>query len=103
MQPYCSASYLVNTDNKLELKVKRCENELALPDCYNSTECHIDNQLNDDVNKFHFCCCGDSYCNQNISFTHPTEHSEYGKLLYIFTLYTMYIPLLSYKFAWIGE
>lgn len=79
VEPYCSASYIVNAGNKLELKVKGCENEPLLHDCYNNTECHIDNQLNDAENQFYVCCCDESYCNQNISYTHPTEHSQYGE------------------------
>ncbi len=75
--PYCSSSYKINEDQQLELLVKGCEYELVT-ECIGNEECHVDNPLNGQVNDFYMCCCNRTLCNQNETFTHPTEHSKYG-------------------------
>ena len=78
MLPYCSSSYTINNDLQLELLVKGCEYEV-ISDCTGSNECHVDNPLNGQENEFYMCCCNKSLCNQNETFTHPTEHFKYGE------------------------
>ena len=80
--PYCSSSYIINEDGKLELLVKGCEHEM-IPECYNNTICHVDNPLNGVENDFYMCCCSSSLCNLQDTFTHPTQHVHYGEYLTI--------------------
>ena len=79
----CYSSYTVNTKTgKLELFNKGCIFVSLVVDgtpCNSTNECHINNPLvtpND--TSYFFCCCGHSLCNQNDTFTHPTELSIYG-------------------------
>ena len=76
--PYCSSSYIINEDGKLEPLVKGCEYEV-IPECYNNTLCHVDNPLNGVEHDFYMCCCNSSLCNLNETFTHPTQHVHYGE------------------------
>ena len=86
-KPYCVSQYEINEDLRLELLKKGCEyEELPSYNCYENQECHIDNPLEGNANEFFFCCCGNSLCNQNDTFTHPTRHVSYGKLYFTFDL-----------------
>ena len=76
---YCQAVYIVNaTTMKVELHSKGCQilfgNLLDI-----NSECHIDNHLDSPAGAVLECTCNGSLCNQNITFTHPTRHAEYGK------------------------
>lgn len=80
----CSSSYGIHSvTQKLELRYKGCIYEASIKQydtfCNQLTNCHVDNPLvHDPNNNYYFCCCGESLCNQNDTFTHPTEVSVYG-------------------------
>ena len=83
----CSSAYHANpVTGLLELRYKGCQytplkHPQTLVACNSSTSCHIDNPLVASVASVYFCCCGESFCNQDVTFTHPTQVSTYGERL----------------------
>lgn len=77
----CQSVYEINSKTrKLELKNKGCMyTQIQGQNCTELTSCHIDNPLEGDENDLYYCCCGNSLCNQNVTFTHPTEVAIYGE------------------------
>ena len=81
---FCQSTYYINGDNKLDLLQKGClDSELPGYNCSTNEYCHIDNPLNGSGLTIYACCCHTSLCNQNESFTHPTELDIYGENNYI--------------------
>ena len=81
----CSSTYHANpVTGLLELRYKGCQytplkHPRTLVACNSSTSCHIDNPLVASLASVYFCCCGESFCNQDVTFTHPTQVSTYGE------------------------
>ena len=75
---YCQAVYIVSaTTMKVKLLSKGCQtvsgNLLGI-----TTECHIDNHLDSPAGAILECTCNGNLCNQEITFTNPTRHAQYG-------------------------
>ena len=87
---YCLAAYNKDPNtNTIRLTRKGCYhttmivNPITREACNSSSMCHIDNLLSPPENAGYYCCCGESLCNQNITFTHPTQVFGYGKAVVI--------------------
>ena len=88
---FCQSTYYINADNKLDLLQKGClDSKLPGFNCSTNEYCHIDNPLNGEASTLYPCCCNTSLCNQNESFTHPTELDSYGENSYLCTYVRIY-------------
>ena len=74
---YCQSFYVeVTSTQQISLFRKSCLDSIDAK-C-NVTDCHVDNELGTDQT-VSMCCCNTSFCNENETFTHPTQHVLYGE------------------------